>query len=669
MTELLKTETIRYALTRVKFVARDFFTYADDLVARVAEQFPDTFNDFVSSDLGVMLIEMAAWAADSIAFGQDMYASESYLDTARVRRAVNRLARSLGYKMGPATASSTDLSVRLAAIQAFDVIIPVGFQFQGPNDLVFEASQAVTFPAGEGPLSVARTVSVREGHTVVQNFPAGSAGVKNQRFPLSPGDGRFVAQTTMELTVAGADWTETEFLPYEQTDVYEIDYNAEPQMLRFGDGLAGNIPAAGNDIRASYLSTAGKAGNVPAGTIVDVVQDLVVAFTSIELLIEQPTRSSGGDDREELAKSKVMIPGYVAARDVAVTAGDYYSLANAFRDAVSGAVAVAHAFVTMSAADDITLQSLVTLISDLVTGLASDVAAETADITAAEAAIASEVVDATDGLNDVSNALLSIDASVTTGSALIDGIGPPVGVVLASSLTATDYVTLRGCFANIEAQSVTAMAGEFAAVLAQTNITTALADITDVVANINSLVGVGFEPIVIGYLGDIYDHVDTILSSTCKSNLVTVPILTKDKDGFYAPPSTALVRSLQAYLNSRKEITQIVVVVSGESGLVYAVISGVVGVAAGYVKAKVLGKCNEAINNILRGRDFDSNLYISDLYREVVPKDGVGGIPGVSWATLAITGPADHINSDGTLVVGDSEVITRGTTTLTAEAA
>ncbi|PIR49409.1 hypothetical protein COU79_05015, partial [Candidatus Peregrinibacteria bacterium CG10_big_fil_rev_8_21_14_0_10_54_7] len=208
----------------------------------------------------------------------------------------------------------------------------------------------------------------------------------------SPGDGRFVAQTTMELTVAGADWTETEFLPYKQTDVYAIDYNAEPQMLRFGDGLAGNIPAAGNDIRASYLSTAGKAGNVPAGTIVDVVRDLVVAFTSIELLIEQPTRSSGGDDREELAKSKVMIPGYVAARDVAVTAGDYYSLANAFRDAVSGAVAVAHAFVTMSAADDITLQSLVTLISDLVTGLASDVAAETADITAAEAAIASEVV-------------------------------------------------------------------------------------------------------------------------------------------------------------------------------------------------------------------------------------------------------------------------------------
>lgn len=662
MTELLKTETLRYALLRVKYVARDFYTFADDLVARVNEQFPDVYNDFVSSSTGAMLIEIVAWAADSLAFAQDKYASEAYLETSQIRRAVNRIARPLGYKMGAATAASDELSVRLAAIRAFDVTIPVGFQFQGPNGLIFEASEAVTFPAGEGPLSVARSVSIREGYTVPHNFR--SDGTKKQRFVLSPGEGRFVAKDTSAVLVGGATWTEEEFLPYEQTDVFEIDYNGDPPLLVFGDGRAGNIPADGADIQISYLSISGKAGNVPSGTITSVVDALVVAFTTIDLLIDHPDRTSGGDDRETLDQAKATIPGFFASRDVAVTVEDYLGLARAFRDPVSGAVAVAHAFVARGADDDLALQNLIALIRSEVSLISGEVLGSTTTLTSIIATITGLISSMGTRITDQGVDLATIAANIVSARAWLTGIGGGAGV---SQLTDVDYAALLAILTALDTARTDAEVERLGVESDRTNLSTEVTGVSVEVVAIEAAMNAGFLVVINGYLDDIYDHVDAMLSSTCKTNLVTVPILTLDSDGFYAAPSTALVRSLQVHLDARREVSQTVSVVSGAGSLVAAVITGTIGVFEGYVASKVLGQCYEAIYNVLRGRAFKKKLHVTDLSREIVPKNGVGGIHGVDWAVIKITGPSDHLDTNGTLVVDDTEVITRGSVALTAE--
>lgn len=105
MTDPLNTQTLRYQINRARFVGRDYYTLLDDLLAFLRENYADAFNDFVASDQGVMLMELVSWAFDSQALGQDRYATESYIDTARTRRAINRLARQLGYKMVPSAAS------------------------------------------------------------------------------------------------------------------------------------------------------------------------------------------------------------------------------------------------------------------------------------------------------------------------------------------------------------------------------------------------------------------------------------------------------------------------------------------------------------------------------------------------------------------------------------
>ena len=51
------------------------------------------------ADLGVMLVELMAYAADHLSYYQDAIATEAYLGTARKRVSVRRHARLLDYLM------------------------------------------------------------------------------------------------------------------------------------------------------------------------------------------------------------------------------------------------------------------------------------------------------------------------------------------------------------------------------------------------------------------------------------------------------------------------------------------------------------------------------------------------------------------------------------------
>lgn len=706
MPDPLNTEALKYQINRARFVGRDYFTLLDDLLAFLRQNYADAFNDFVASDQGVMLIELVSWAAETLAFGQDRYATESYIDTARLRRSINRLARNLGYKMVPCASASVDLSVNLSEVWAFDVTIPVGFQFEGPNGLVFEASQAVTFLAGEGPASLPRTVSCREGQTVAQNFR--SDGTKDQRFRLNPGTGKAIAQGTVDVVVGGVAWSEaTDFIAYEATNQYEVDYNNDPPLLRFGNGLAGNIPVAGVDIAVRFLASSGKAGRVPQGTITSVVSDLVVAFQTIGLIITNPNPSTAGSDREDVEVTRRNVPGYFAARDVAVTGPDYFSLGSSFTDPVSGAVAVAQAYITTSAADDAVLQGLLALIRTVVSGLAGEVGVQTTALNLA-------LLGANANLGYIQTASTAIAADVATAqgatAACRTDIGTAraqqgviqgdaaagvaeVGLIAAGGadqLTAPTRAILLGYYNGAAAAAVAADAALIGALTDLGTVDAELETISDqqvivdaeivnataflvaaeaARAEIVVLVSAGFGTAIDGYLTDIFNHVDGFLSSVCQSNLVTVQILALDNDGFYAAPSTALVNSLQTYLDARREVTQVVSVVSGESGLVYADISGVIGVLSGYVQASVRSMVQEKVNDVLRRRRGGESLRISDLDRVTVPNNGVGGVEGVSYINWRITAPSSHVDADGNLIVAQNETITRGTVTLSTESA
>ena len=706
MTEPLEIESPQSLINRARFAGKDFFTFVDDLISRIQLNFVTEFNDFVSSGTGQMLIDIVSWACETLSFYIDRQAAESYIQTAKLRRSLVRLCRQVGYKMSPAVSASVDLEVTLTEVRAFDVTVPVGFQFQGPNDLVFESTEAVTFPAGEGPTSTPRTIAAREGITKTEKFR--SDGSKNQAFRLNPTTDKWVAEGTVSGTVDGAPWTESTFITYDATDQYEIDYNLTPPLLRFGDAVAGNIPASGADIVFTYLETSGEGGLVLADTIQDVVSPLVVSFTDIGLNVTNPDPSAGGAAPETLEEARRNAPLYFAARNVAVVQSDYISLSQAYTDPVAGSVAVAQAFVALGADDDLTLQELLNNIRGITTPLSAEIqgyttqaSSDLGDITALK--------DEADTNNDETDSLL--DDILTASSAAKDEVensqaeaikieGDVAAALSAISTWATgatqiqdpeltiiqNYLNGIDTKANsvesygdstltelisIETSQVNAKASVAAVSSSLSAMDPFITSLGTQLSNIDTAIATGFETSIETELQAIYDHVDGFLASDCQSNLVQVPILAYDVNGFYTAPPLALMRSLETYLRERKEVTQAVEVVSGEPYLVPAVIVGTIGVLSGYVQATVLSNVRKAIEDLLKGRVFGDSLRLSDVYTSVQPnpKTGVGGLEGVDYANFEITGPVAFLNANGNLVITREYVITLGTLTLTAETA
>lgn len=365
------------SLNRVRYGGLDFDTHFDDLRARVQVQFAEDFNDFALSSLGIMLLDLVAYGLDSLSFYLDRRASDAYLDTARTRKAVARLSRQLGYKMGAAVSSSVDLDVAISTAggYAFSVPVPKGFQFKGPEDLIFETAELVTFPPGSGPTDI-RSIPCYEGETITENFV--STGLANQFFELRrvPTD-KFIVQGTVQVIVNGSPWTESDFLSFDLTDQFEVGYNDDPPTVRFGDGTAGNIPAVAAPIVVIYVAARGKAGQVAAGVITETVDPLVVSFTTIPLTITNPEAPEGGDDPESIAKVKVLAGRVFKSRQVAVTRGDYQALSNAYADPLYGRVAAAQAISSRSAEQDIFLQNAIAEIKNLIDPIKEEVNALT----------------------------------------------------------------------------------------------------------------------------------------------------------------------------------------------------------------------------------------------------------------------------------------------------
>lgn len=681
-------------LNRVRYAGLDFDTHFDDLRARIQVKFAAEYNDFALSSLGILLIDHSSYGLDTLSFYLDRRATDAYLETARTRSAVARLTRQLGYKMGPSTSSSVDVRAAIRVPVAFSVPIPKGFQFKGPNELVFETAETVTFAPGAGP---ADTIDIPcyEGETITETFT--SNGTVNQTFKLRrvPED-KFIALGTVKVTVDGGTWVENEFLTFETTDQFEVGYNDDPATIRFGDGVAGNIPPNTASIKVQYVACRGLSGQVGSGTIDDVVTPLVVNFTTISLALTNTEGSVGGDDPETIDHAKTFAGKVFKSRKVAVTREDYEALAGSYADPLFGRVAVAQAISSRSAASDLELQTRITNIR----GAAQDpVPVVTASAASAETALA-DVVDQCADLLTYFNAiaaamtaqLLVVDTAITNARAIknkaqeiiadavdiagfvVDGKAAVDAITTnpTSQLSTTDKAAIKAYFdlINTEASSSTSPAASAIQASADSEIAnlgtikvalslvgddlvtsgTTLLDAETARAAILADVGATSTA---GARGDVTDivaavtlteasidadltaieeHVDRLLAADCKANLVTVPILARDAAGFYAAPSSSLIQSLQTYLDARKEVTQTVQVTSGVQFLVQAVLTLRVGVSSGFSEQVTKKAVETVVDAVLRDRSFGDHLRTS----EVV--DAVTAVRGVAFVNVTVDG-------------------------------
>ncbi len=401
-------------LNRVRYSGLDFDSTEDELRARLQVQFAASFNDFSVSSLGIVLLDIVSFGLDTLSFYLDRRATDTFLATARSRSSVALLTRQLGYKMRAAVAASTDLTVAPAAAHAFGIPIPKGFQFQGPNGIVFEAAQATSYGISS---TTPQTIPVYQGQTITETFT--SDGTANQVFQLRrvPANS-FIAAGSAVVAVNAAPFSESEFISFDATDQFEVGYNDAPPTVRFGDGVAGNIPVQGGSIVVTYVASLGAGGQCLAGTITAVVTPLIVLFQQIDLTITNPQNTVGGSDAEDLDHAKLFAPQVFKSRRVAITQGDYEALAGSYADPLFGRVAIAKAISARSAVGDVLLQNYLIDIESQV---------ETASV-----AIASALNDPTNGayaLINGSGSLASVLPSVAVISARLTLAMTKIGTI------------------------------------------------------------------------------------------------------------------------------------------------------------------------------------------------------------------------------------------------
>ncbi len=95
----------------IKYVAREFSDYKQELVEFAKNYFPDSYNDFSPTSPGMMFIEMAAYVGDILSFYQDTQLQETFLQYAKEPGNLYSMAYMMGYRPKVSTVAEVELEV------------------------------------------------------------------------------------------------------------------------------------------------------------------------------------------------------------------------------------------------------------------------------------------------------------------------------------------------------------------------------------------------------------------------------------------------------------------------------------------------------------------------------------------------------------------------------
>jgi hypothetical protein len=697
----------RKPLNAVKFAAKDYASIFDSLLRRLKVEYVSDYNDYASTSVGIMLIDLVANAVGQLCWYMDRVASDCYLDTARTHSAVAKLVKQVGYKMRPAAAATVDLDLTFTPAIPAPAQLQAGFRFAGPSGLVFE-TVAPTFLA---PGTATITVACREGTTRTVGYTGD--GTQNQRFRMQGGDpanGIWVAQGSVRVWIDGAEWAENDFLDFAQTNQYEVDYLYDPPAVACGDGVAGNIPEAGSDVKIQYTLIHGATGRAAAGTVASATDVLSVGGAAIKIACTNPLGASGGADPETPDEARKLAPYAFAARGAAITQTDYQAQVNGFSDPLYGRVAKGYAINVRASEEDAILvgecERIDGYLANYLLLVAPAEAAAAADIVTAQGILAEmQVLLAEMGFlksalevqaANVRAVAQQLQVEMTTGDAAYKAMGTTltdldnyIKATYPSDTTLANYSrtlaaqggTISTSLSNGGAaatkldgygfamQQLLTPTGEGQVTMAQYLTTllglagTAVTAVGNAAEAIAPLPGSAaqLQADILAVLVDLQAHLSTLFDADCKANYVQVPIVSVNGDGDYVAPAAGLIYGMQAYIDGIKEVTQLVQVTDGSAMLVPVDVAVAVKVLPSYVAAEVLADIEQALLEVLRGRDFNQPLY-----KQTVHDTIKAATKGMDYAnvTLAAPGHEGFVDVDGNVMTPASYIIKRGTLAL-----
>lgn len=334
-------------LANMNYTNQDFWSMKSRLIEYIKEQFAESFNDFVESDLAIMLIENWAFIADTLSFKMDQIANEIFIDTVSEVDNAFRLAILVGFKPQPPIAARSMWSATINNTLETDLVIPTPLLVditteQGPRTIELYPADSNGDPIFGDNIIIAAGSFINssiiglEGRTFTQS--AGGTGNINQFIELNEGP---VIWNSVRVRVDGLEWEQVDYFtdsqPRREFRVeYDPDYNA---YVMFGNNRAGLIPSLGSVIDINY-----RVGGGPAGNIVTAAVQLQRNFTVPGYSYRTPvsftnyTRGEYGYVGDSIEDIKRKLPPYLRMQHRIVAGDDYETFADQFSTEFHGQV-------------------------------------------------------------------------------------------------------------------------------------------------------------------------------------------------------------------------------------------------------------------------------------------------------------------------------------------
>lgn len=326
-------------LVSLNYTNQDFWSMKARLIDYIKEKFGEDFNDFIESDLAIMLVENWAFIADTLSFKMDQIANEIFIDTVTETDNAFRLAMLVGYKPQPPIGATAMWSASISNVLETDLVIETPQRIsintdQGPRTIELYPSGANKEPVFDEPIIISAGQFVNsdivgvEGRTYTQSDTG--TGEVGQFISLNEGP---VISNSIRVYVDGVEWEQVDYFtdsqPRREFRVeYDPNYNA---FLIFGNNVAGLIPTLGADIQITSRVGGGTAGNIVTG-IVSVQKNFLVPGFEFRTpaTFTNYTRGSNGYVGDSIDNIKSDLGPWLRTQNRVVSGSDYETYANQF---------------------------------------------------------------------------------------------------------------------------------------------------------------------------------------------------------------------------------------------------------------------------------------------------------------------------------------------------
>lgn len=311
----------------VNFTKLDFEELKSDLITYLRSQDKFKDYDFSGSNLNVLLdiLSYNTWKNN---FYTNMAISEMFLDSAKLRQSIVSHAKELNYLPRSMSSAKTLLNVTFSVPEGDSpatVIIPARTPFIArcnSKNYTFYNEDSVVITPNNGVYQY-NGLEVFEGRYINEYYEINS--LRDQELIIN-NDSVDISSVRVYVADNSEDGAEEHEFVYKD-NIYGVGntdkvFYLEPHFdglyrIRFGQGVFGADPVAGNVVRILYRVTLGDRAN---GIANFGAQDDIGAYP---ISVENQTRTEGGADRESNESIKFFAPKSIQVQNRAITEEDY----------------------------------------------------------------------------------------------------------------------------------------------------------------------------------------------------------------------------------------------------------------------------------------------------------------------------------------------------------